>query len=217
MTPGRPTATVGLLLAAGAGRRYGGPKALATDPDGTPWVVRTVRTLDAGGCERVVVVVGAAADEVTALLEQHVPEAGVVVAPDWESGLSASLRTGLVHLTEQVPSVGAALVHLVDLPDVGADVVRRLLDAATGAGDGTGTLARAAYDGRPGHPVLLGRAHWARVLETAHGDQGARGLLATGPTLLIECGDLADGRDRDHPGRDHPNQDRPTPDQRPDA
>ena len=48
---------------------------------------------------------------------------------------------------------------LVDLPDVTAEVVRRV----SAAGDGPRALARATYDGWPGHPVLLGRDHWAGV------------------------------------------------------
>ena len=60
-------------------------------------------------------------------------------------------------------------------------------------------LVRATYDGRPGHPVLLGRDHWHGVLETATGDRGARDYLATNMVLLVECGDLASGVDVDSP------------------
>jgi CTP:molybdopterin cytidylyltransferase MocA len=87
----------------------------------------------------------------------------------------------------------AALVHLVDLPDVGADVIRRVAAAAH-----VEALARACYHGRPGHPVLLGRAHWATVAQAAIGDRGAGRWLAGRPELLlVECGDLAQGRDVD--------------------
>ena len=63
---------------------------------------------------------------------------------------------------------------LVDLPDVGADVVERLLARPVTAT----TLARASYDGTPGHPVLIGRDHWAGVIASAQGDRGARDYLA---------------------------------------
>jgi CTP:molybdopterin cytidylyltransferase MocA len=86
------------------------------------------------------------------------------------------------------------LVSLVDLPDVDAAVVARVLDAA----HGRATLARAAYDGVPGHPVLLGRDHWPGVVETATGDRGARDYLADHEVELVECGDLATGTDVDH-------------------
>jgi CTP:molybdopterin cytidylyltransferase MocA len=61
-------------------------------------------------------------------------------------------------------------------------------------------LARAVYDGRPGHPVLLGRAHWAAVIGSATGDEGARHYLAERHPTSVECGDLAAGHDVDRRG-----------------
>ncbi|WP_316296356.1 NTP transferase domain-containing protein, partial [Clavibacter michiganensis] len=66
---GRPSARIaGVVLAAGAGTRYGGPKALATHPDGTPWLATAIRALADAGCSPVLVVLGARADEAEALL-----------------------------------------------------------------------------------------------------------------------------------------------------
>ena len=180
--------TIGLLLAAGAGRRMGRPKALV----GT-WLVDAVGRLRDGGCARVVVVLGASAAEAQALLVGEDVE--VVVAGDWDEGMGASLRTGLAALTRDTDGE-AALVTLVDLPDVGADVVARLLARPVD----TATLARAAYDGTPGHPVLIGRDHWAGVVASARGDRGARAYLDEHEVEvgLVECGDLASGRDLDH-------------------
>lgn len=189
MTP--DPAVAGLLLAAGAGRRMGGPKALLRDDDGTAWVVRAARTLAEAGCAPVRVVVGAAADEAAALLSTEPVD--VVVAQDWAEGMGASLRTGLDRLEQAAPDVVAVLVHLVDLPDVGPDALRRVAAARAPA-----ALARATYDGRPGHPVLLGREHWAGVVAGARGDAGARSYLSAHPVTAIECGDLASGRDVDH-------------------
>ena len=183
---------LGLLLAAGAGRRMGTPKGLLRDPAGVPFVERAVRVLRDGGCDQVVVVVGAAAEEVAAL----VPDGAIVVtAADWADGMGASLRRGLC--AAQASDAGCALVTLVDLPDVDAAVVRRILDAAGGDPD---VLARAAYHGVPGHPVLIGRTHWDGVLGVASGDRGARDYLTANPPALVECGDLASGRDVDRPG-----------------
>jgi molybdenum cofactor cytidylyltransferase/nicotine blue oxidoreductase len=179
--------TVGILLAAGEGRRMGRPKALMRDPDGTPWLVRAAAALDAGGCDRITVVLGAGSQEARMLLED-IP-VDVIVAPDWSSGMGASLRAGLGFLIEG----DAALLHLVDLPDVGADVVRRVLAADSGPD----ALSRATYHGEPGHPVLLGRHHWPGVLRVATGDKGARDYLAAHPPMLVECGDLATGVDVD--------------------
>lgn len=182
------TVTAGLLLAAGAGRRYGRPKALA---EGGQWLRSSVAVLREGGCQPVRVVLGAGADEAIGLLPA--PELAVI-APDWALGMSASLRAGLIALE---PSPAAAvLVHLVDLPDVPATAVRRLLRHAA-----PGAVARACYQGRPGHPVLLGREHWAEVLAGLSGDRGAGQWLAARPDLItVECGDLASGRDQDVAG-----------------
>jgi CTP:molybdopterin cytidylyltransferase MocA len=119
----------------------------------------------------------------------------VVVADDWASGMGASLRAGLAAL--EPGAADAALVSLVDLPDVGEPVVRRLLDRPVRPE----TLARASYDGSVGHPVLIGRAHWAGVTGSAGGDRGARDYLAEhrDDVELVECADLATGRDVDHP------------------
>jgi molybdenum cofactor cytidylyltransferase/nicotine blue oxidoreductase len=182
----------GVLLAAGAGRRMGGPKSLVRAADGTPWLVRSVRVLVDGGCDAVTVVLGAEADRAARLLEGAALErVDVIVADDWADGMGASLRTGLGALDDG--SADAALVHLVDLPDVGAEVVARML--ADGAG--ADTLARAAYAGEPGHPVLLGRDHWGGVASAAEGDRGARAYLDQHVVRLVECGDLATGHDVD--------------------
>jgi CTP:molybdopterin cytidylyltransferase MocA len=177
----------------------GGPKSLLRDPHGVPYLDRAVGRLLDGGCDSVTVVLGASADDARALLD----EAGwcdddavdVVVAADWDEGMGASLRAGLGALGGR--DADAALVTLVDLPDVDEPVLRRVLDAGSGALGGA--LVRATYDGGPGHPVLIGREHWAGVVATAEGDRGARTYFRTHAPVACECGDLATGRDLDRP------------------
>ena len=183
----------GLLLAAGAGSRMGRAKALVTGSDGVSLLDHGIAVLRGGGCGPVVVVVGAEGMQARGLAEAAGADL-VVEAPDWASGQSASLRAGLQALSRT--DAYAACVLLVDLPDVGADVVARVTAAA---GEGPAVLARAAYGGAPGHPVVIGREHWADVAEGARGDAGARDYLASHPHLLLECGDLATGRDVDTP------------------
>jgi CTP:molybdopterin cytidylyltransferase MocA len=171
----------------------GRPKALLRNPsDGSPFLRGAVGALVGGGCRDVVVVLGAGAEEARSLVPQP---ASVVVAEDWDQGMGASLRAGLGAVADT--EARAAMVSLVDLPDVGPDVVARVLAAA--GGDLPQALARAAYRGVPGHPVLLGRDHWDRVTASAQGDRGAREYLATAEVLLVECGDLATGADVDTP------------------
>lgn len=183
--------TIGLLLAAGAGRRMGMPKALVAGADGVPWVVSAARALADGGCSDTVVVIGSRADDVRAVLAGA--PVTVVEALDWDSGMGASLAAGLDAIGGR--DADAALIHLVDLPDVGADVIERLRAHAAPS-----VLARASYRSGPGHPVLIGREHWAAIAQQAGGDEGARGYLRRQKVESIDCSDLAIGHDVDHPG-----------------
>ena len=170
----------GVLLAAGAGTRYGMPKVLAENGE---WLRACVSALVDGGCDDVVVVLGAAVVDVPA-------PARAVVARDWADGLSASVRAGLRAIEADY-----AVVHTVDTPDVGADVVMRVLAAACSSVSG---LARARYGHRPGHPVVIARRHWPDLLDGLRGDQGARAfLVGRTDVIAVDCADLASGADID--------------------
>ncbi|ART71576.1 molybdopterin-guanine dinucleotide biosynthesis protein MobA [Mycobacterium dioxanotrophicus] len=177
----KPGSVAAVVLAAGGGTRFGMPKVLAAQGD---WLRIAVEALSDGGCGDIVVVLGAAVVDV--------PEpARAVVTPDWQDGLAASLRAGI--LAVDAGPVDAVMLHLVDTPDVGADVVRRVLASAPHSG-----LVRAVYDGRPGHPVLIARRHWPALLASLHGDEGARTFLRGRDDVeVVECGDLATGADID--------------------
>ena len=171
------------------------PKALVRDPGGRSWLLRAVRALSEGGCSPVVVVLGAQANLAVSLLagaDPSGPPVHWVEAPDCAEGMGASLRRALE--AAQDTNASTAVVTLVDLPDVGADVVQRVVAAV---GNDPSSLGRAAYQGSPGHPVVLGREHWSGVAAEAAGDRGARDYLAAHDVLLVECGDLASGLDVD--------------------
>ena len=187
------TRTVGIVLAGGAGRRFGGPKGLARDGDGVPWVQLACRALLDGGCRDVVVVLGARAREA----EELVPAGATsVIAADWASGIAASLRTGLAAVAET--AADAAVVSLVDLPGLRADAVRRVLGTAPAPEAARRALARATYSGEPGHPVLVGRAHWQALAAAVRGDTGAGPYLRTHGATAVDCTDLGGGDDVDH-------------------
>jgi CTP:molybdopterin cytidylyltransferase MocA len=177
----RGATVAGILLAAGAGSRFGMPKVLAEQGE---WLRAAVGALAQGGCDDVVVVLGAAVVDVP-------PPARAVVAPDWATGMSASLRAGLAA----VDGASLAVLHLVDTPDIGADVVARVLATAASSDSG---LVRATYGGRPGHPVVVARRHWEALSEKLIGDEGARAFLkGRDDVVTVECGDLASGVDVD--------------------
>ena len=101
-----------LLLAAGAGRRLGVPKALMHDADGVPWVERTARRLVHAGCAPVVVVVGARAAEAAALVPPRlVPPADVIEAAGWSEGMGASLRAGRTVAARHASACGSLTRH----------------------------------------------------------------------------------------------------------
>lgn len=199
------THVCGLLLAAGAGRRLGHPKALLHE-DEESLLTRAATRLLEGGCAEVVVVLGARAEEAHGLLEDRAEGAGwnagtvrVVVAEQWDTGMGASLATGLWSVTHEVEQADALLVHLVDLPDVTADVMRRVVERWREDGAPSDGLLRASYDGVPGHPVLIGRDHWGQLGIELAGDEGARSYLAGRTVQQVECADLATGHDVDRP------------------
>jgi CTP:molybdopterin cytidylyltransferase MocA len=188
------TRTAGLLLAAGEGRRYGMPKALVRH-DGRLLVEHGLAALRAGGCEPVVVVLGAAADRVRAAAD--LTGAVTVVNPDWPEGMGSSLRAGLATLAADAATPGgAAIVLLVDTPGITSAAVRRVRGYAA-----PDALVVATYHGERGHPVLLGRDHWAGVAALAHGDVGARPYLRAHRAQVrpVPCDDVADGADLDTP------------------
>jgi len=200
------TRVAGVLLAAGEGSRFGQPKALVK-LNGQTLAERGANLLRVGGADPILVVTGAAPVELDG--------ARIVYNQEWRTGMGSSLRAALQTLTDAHasqgadantdseastgtgPNVGAVVVALADQPLVGPEAVARLIAAYR---DGA-TVAVAAYDGQARNPVLLAREHWAEVIATAVGDQGARTFLRAHPDLvtLVECGDTGRPDDIDTP------------------
>jgi molybdenum cofactor cytidylyltransferase len=178
----------GLVLAAGAGRRFGGPKQLA-DLEGKPLLEHAVAAMRAvQTIERVVVVLGAYADEIAA--DADLGGVETVLCEDWREGISASLRCGLSALSE----AEAVVVTLGDQPLITPQVIAAIL----GQLDSEAPAARATYDGRPGHPVLIKRELFDAA-SSVRGDHGARDVLADAGALEVECGHLCRPDDVDTP------------------
>ena len=178
----------GVLLAAGEGSRFGQPKALV-EFSGQTLAERGVNLLRAGGADPILVVTGAAPIQPSGTR--------TVYNPAWRTGMGSSLRAALQALIEGHPDVGAAVVALADQPLVGAEAVARLIAAYRNGA----SVVVAAYAGQPRNPVLLARPHWAEVIATAAGDQGARAFLRARPDLVtrVECGDTGRPDDIDTP------------------
>jgi molybdenum cofactor cytidylyltransferase len=160
-----------VLLAAGGSSRLGQPKQLVR----RRCKPLLLHALDAARSipiadERIVVVLGAGATSLRALLRRHAPRVNVSPNPYWETGLASSLRNGLAAAPRDA---AAALVLLVDQPDVDADALRRLIAAWRRR---PGMPAAAHYSSRAGVPAMLPRRTW-RLMRALEGDAGARALL----------------------------------------
>lgn len=178
----------GMVLAAGAGTRYGAVKQLARI-DGRTLVEWAVAAMAAAPVDRVVVVLGAEAERIQA--EADLDGAEVVVASGWSEGIAASLRAGLGRLREGTEAI---VITLADQPRVGAAAIAAVLERLAGPE----LAVRATYDGAPGHPVAV-KSELYDELAALAGDGGARDLLARAGVATVECAGLADGRDVDTP------------------
>jgi nicotine blue oxidoreductase len=139
------------------------------------------------------VVVGAEAGRVRS--EATLGDVALVDNPSWKAGMGSSLRAGLTAVA--ATDAEAVAVLLVDTPGIGPEAVRRVADAF----GGPSTLVAASYRGRRGHPVLLGRDHWAGVSVLATADVGARAYLLAhaAEVQTVPCEDIADDADVDVP------------------
>jgi molybdenum cofactor cytidylyltransferase/nicotine blue oxidoreductase len=180
-----------MIIAAGGGRRIGGPEALLRLGD-TSLVDRAVETVRAAGCSPVVVVLGAAADQVRETAD--LSGAMVVVNPAWGTGLGSSLRAGLTVLSSS--TVEAVVVMPVDMPGVTPEAVRRV--AALPYPD---VLVCATYAGLRNYPMVFGRRHWPGIATLANADVGARPYLLAHKDEIVDisCDAVADGIRVDSP------------------
>lgn len=160
-----------LVLAAGPSRRMGTPK-LALPVDGTPMLRRVVDAAAHSRCRETVVVLGAH-QEVYRLLLEGTP-GRVVENPEYEHGMSTSIRAGVAALSSESEAV---VILLADQPRVTAEVINRLIDTYLQEGK---RIVASAYRGAVGVPVLFDAALYLELL-TLEGDAGARSVIETYP------------------------------------
>jgi len=174
----RPPRVAAIVLAAGQGRRMGGPNKLAATIGGRPLVRIAAEAAAASAAAAVVVVTGHQRDVVGAALAGL--DVKAVHNPDYAEGLSTSLRRGLAALPDDVD---AAVVLLADMPGIDAAVIDRLV-AAFDPGAGT-LIVVPTFEGKRGNPVLWSRRLFPELAGVA-GDTGGRHLIGQYPDAVAE-------------------------------
>ena len=158
----------GLILAAGESSRMGTPKATLAYR-GRTFLETIVQTLRGADIERIVVVLGHGAEEIQRQI--GIEPAQVVINPDYRSGQTSSLQVGLRALLADEPE--GVLLCLVDHPAVGTETVRRIVATF---GHCVAPVVIPTYQGRRGHPVLIGRQLFDELLRLAS-DAGADSVV----------------------------------------
>jgi molybdenum cofactor cytidylyltransferase len=164
---------VGLLLAAGSGRRFGSDKLLATLPDGRA-VGQAAAVHLRAGVDTAIAIVRPGAPRLTAVLADAGLE--VVTNPLAEDGMAGSIALGVTA------TAGAAgwLITLADMPWVLPETITAVADALRNGA----SIAAPYHQGRRGHPVGLHR-RWIDELRPLRGDRGARALLERHADQLV--------------------------------
>ena len=187
---------VGLLLAAGYGRRFGADKLLHPLADGTPVAVAAARVLRAACPEAITVL----RPDQAALAERLAAEGlRVVSSPESTLGMGHSLAAGVRASAD----AAGWLVALADMPFIAPASARQIADAlrdAARAGHAEAIVAP-AFGGTRGHPVGF-MAGWREALSALEGDSGAGRILKAHPEhlRLIAVDDRGILRDIDTPG-----------------
>jgi CTP:molybdopterin cytidylyltransferase MocA len=186
---------IGAVLAAGGGSRMGTPKGELV-VDGERLLDRAVRALGTAGCETVLAVVRAGTEALNAQ---------IVVNADPSRGLRSSLTLAVEAAlavegaagpgpSGHEPVVVGLAVLLADLPGVGADAIRPVIEAWR-----PGRIAVACYQGRRGHPIVMSPARWQEAIAVAAPDEGARRFLAAHPEWVDDVAVAGDPSDLDTP------------------
>lgn len=169
---------LGAILAAGRSSRFGSPKQLA-EIDGEPLVLRVARQLQAGGCDRVGVVVGAYVEPVVEALAP-LSDVKILKNSDWEEGIASSIRCAAQYALER-PELDGLALFTVDQWRLDRALVKRMLQRFEGD---SATIVTARYAGTVGIPALFGRDHLA-ALSGLVGDVGAKKVIVeNGPRAL---------------------------------
>lgn len=174
MTISEPLRIGGILLAAGGSARLGTPKQHLL-LDGVSLIRRAGLVLTASVCSPLIAVLGAEAERSRAEIDDLPLQ--VIDNPDWQTGMSSSIKTGLHELLRIEPDLAAVVITLCDQPLVTSDHINALASHFRESGP---AIVAAAYGDTFGVPALFSREMFPRLLELS-GDKGARMLIRSHP------------------------------------
>lgn len=150
----------GIILAAGASKRMGSPKALLRSGDGVALLEIQAKRLLIAGCSDIAAVVGADAEKIGTELSEL--DLTWISNEAWERGQFSSVQTGLAWMLDTASS--GAILQPVDVLTDEPDTARLLLETASL--NPTMDAILPAFDGRGGHPIFISRQAAARMIGT---------------------------------------------------
>lgn len=159
-----------IVLAAGSSTRLGEPKQLLS------YQHKSLLDLTTDAAKkvaygRVVVILGGNYEKI----ERHINHSGVKVVynPDWEEGMSTSIRTGLQHVMQESKGLDGVIITVCDQPLITGEIFASLIEKSLSTSK---TIVASAYAGTLGVPVLFSKDHFLD-LALLNGQQGAKVLL----------------------------------------
>ncbi len=160
-----------IILAAGASSRMGAPKQLLL-VDGKTLIKRICETAMDTPCHPIVTVLGANRNLIRKETERM--PITVIDNPQWENGMSSSIKMGLAgaYMTEE--AIEAAIFLTVDMPYVNAELINKMIEKAES--DEKIEIVACKYDSQMGIPVLFKRTLFTDLLELT-GDEGAKKVV----------------------------------------
>ncbi len=166
--------TAAILLAAGRSSRMGqGQHKLLLPLGDRPVLAHVVETILASQAWPLVVVLGHQVEQVRATLTPYEPKLVTIDNPDYQQGMSTSLRKGIETLMSSYPAVNGALIVLGDQPLMTSHILDNIIETKQTTGK---RIITARYRGKRGNPTLFDASLFPELMEMT-GDEGGRKVL----------------------------------------
>ena len=159
-----------IILAAGKASRMGKPKQLLTY-QGSSLISHAVKIALNSICKSVVVVLGAYAEQIKPEINKLPVQ--IIENPDWETGMSSSIRAGISAINQNNHNLDAVIIALADQPLISEAVFNQLIEKYQ---DTNNKIIAAAYDDIVGVPALFNQTLFSELMDI-EGDRGAKSLM----------------------------------------